>query len=69
MRELRNLTREQLANKSKVSIDLLTRIEECTVVGDEFGLGEICRLAKGMGITPYRLMQKTEQLMEDLSAI
>lgn len=37
MHELRNISREQLADKSKVSIDLLTRIEECRVVGDEPG--------------------------------
>jgi transcriptional regulator with XRE-family HTH domain len=56
VRELRNISREQLAKKSKVKCAVLARIEEGTIDGGDFGLEEICKLAGGMGITPYRLM-------------
>jgi len=44
---------------------MLTKIEEGKITGDDFGLQEICRLSNGMGITPYRLMLKWEQLVKD----
>jgi ribosome-binding protein aMBF1 (putative translation factor) len=56
MRELRNISREWLAKKSKVKLAVLTRIEEGTIDGGDFGLEEICKLAAGLGITLYRLM-------------
>jgi transcriptional regulator with XRE-family HTH domain len=56
MRELRNISREQLAKKSNVKLPVVTRIEEGTIDSGDFGLKEICGLAAGMGITPYRLM-------------
>jgi transcriptional regulator with XRE-family HTH domain len=54
-----------LAKKSKIKLQLLTRIEEGQITGEEFGLREICFLANGMNITPYRLMLKYEQLYEE----
>lgn len=65
MRELRGISRETVAKRAKVNLDLLARIEDGQVTGEEFGLSEICRLAEAMKITPYRLMQKCEQLIAD----
>lgn len=65
MRELRNISRERLATKSKVKLAVLTRIEEGTIDGGDFGLEEICKLAAGMGITPYRLMLAYESKLKD----
>ena len=65
MRELRKMSREQLAKESRVKLTMLTKIEEGKITGDDFGLQEICRLSNGMGITPYRLMLKWEQLVKD----
>ena len=65
MRELRNISREQLAKRSGVNLTVLTRIEEGTIDGGDFGLDEICKLAVGMGITPYRLMLAHESKLKD----
>jgi transcriptional regulator with XRE-family HTH domain len=65
MRELRNISREQLAKRSGVNVTVLTRIEEGTIDGGDFGLDEICKLAVGMGITPYRLMLAHESKLKD----
>jgi len=65
MRELRNITREQLAKKSKVKLAVLTRIEEGAIDGGDFGLKEICTLSAGMGISPYRLMLAYESKLKD----
>lgn len=65
MRELRNISRERLAKKSGVKRDVLTRIEEGTTDGGDFGLEEICKLSVGMGITPYRLMLAYESKLKD----
>jgi transcriptional regulator with XRE-family HTH domain len=65
MRELRNISREQLAKKSAVKLLVLTRIEEGTIDGGDFGLKEICGLAAGVGITPYRLMLAYESKLKD----
>jgi ribosome-binding protein aMBF1 (putative translation factor) len=65
MRELRNISRERLAKKSKVKLEVLTRIEEGTIDGGDFGLKEICTLAAGMGISPYRLMLAYESKLKD----
>jgi hypothetical protein len=43
-------------------LEAASRIEEGQITDEEFGLREICFLAKGMNITPYRLMLKCEQL-------
>jgi len=68
MRELRGISREELAKKSKIKLDLLTRIEEGKVTGDEFGLGEIFCISGAMNMTAYRLMPKVEQLIKDAGA-
>ncbi len=60
MRELRNMSREQLAKKSKIKLAVLIEIEEGTIGGEEFGLDEIGKLSEAMGITPYRLMMAYE---------
>jgi transcriptional regulator with XRE-family HTH domain len=65
MRELRNITREQLSMKSKIKLAVLTSIEEGTIDGGDFGLKEICTLSAGMGITPYRLMLAYESKLKD----
>ena len=65
MRELRKISREELAKKSKVPLELLAKIEDGTATGADFGLKEICDIAVAMGITPYRLMQKYDQLIKD----
>ena len=65
MRELRNISRERLAKKSKVKLAVLTRIEEGTIDGGDFGLEEICKLSVGIGITPYRLMLAYESKLKD----
>ena len=65
MRELRNITREQLAKKSKIKLAILTSIEEGTIDGGDFGLKEICTLSVCMGITPYRLVLAYESQLKD----
>ena len=65
MRELRNITKVQLAKKSKIKLAILTSIEEGTIDGADFGLKEICGLAAGIGITPYRLMLAYESKLKD----
>jgi ribosome-binding protein aMBF1 (putative translation factor) len=65
MRELRKMSRKQLAKKSRVKLAILTRIEKGKVTGGDFGLEEVNRLSSGMGITPYRLIIKWEQLVKD----
>jgi hypothetical protein len=65
MRGLRNISRERLAKKSKVKLHMLIRIEEGTIDGLGFGLKEICGLACGMGISPYRLMLAYESKLKD----
>ncbi len=60
MRELRNMSREQLAKKSKIKLAVLTAIEEGTISGGDFGLEEIGKLSDAMGTTPYRLMMAYE---------
>jgi transcriptional regulator with XRE-family HTH domain len=64
MRELRNITREQLAKKAKIKLAVLTSIEEGTIDGGDFGLKEICTLSAGIGITPYRLMLSYESKLK-----
>jgi hypothetical protein len=63
MRGLRNISRERLAKKSKVKLHMLIRIEEGTI--DGCGLEEICGLACGMGISPYRLILAYESKLKD----
>ena len=65
MRKQRNISRERLAKKSKVKLHVLIRIEEGTIDGEGFGLKEICGLAAGMRITPYRLMLAYESKLKD----
>ena len=65
MREDLRLSTEELAERSRVSPHLLSRIENGTATGDEFGLEEICKLANGMKTTPYRLMLKWEQFIKE----
>ncbi|HEV2297657.1 MAG TPA: helix-turn-helix transcriptional regulator [Candidatus Acidoferrales bacterium] len=64
MRGDMRLSIEELAERSGVSLRLLGRIESGTGTGDEFGLEEICKLANGLKVTPYRLMLKWEQLIK-----
>jgi transcriptional regulator with XRE-family HTH domain len=66
MRELRNMSREQLAKKSKIKLAVLTAIEEGTISGGDFGLDEIGKLSEAMGITPYRLMMAYESKCEEV---
>ena len=65
MRELRNISREQLAKRSGVKWAVLTSIEEGTIDGGDFGLDEIFNIARGIGITPYRLMLAYESKLRD----
>ncbi len=65
MRELRKISREELAKKSKINLGMLTAIEEGTIDGGDFGLDEIGRLSEAMGITPYRLMMAYESKSKD----
>jgi ribosome-binding protein aMBF1 (putative translation factor) len=65
MRELRNISREKLAKKSRVKLAVLASIEEGTIDSGDFGLDEICKLAVGMGITPHRLMLAYESKLKD----
>lgn len=60
MRELRNMSREQLAKKSKIKLAVLSAIEEGTISEGDFGLEEIGKLSDAMGTTPYRLMMAYE---------
>jgi len=60
MRELRHMSRQQLAKKSKIKLAVLTAIEEGTISGGDFGVEEIGKLSEGMGITRYRLMMAYE---------
>jgi transcriptional regulator with XRE-family HTH domain len=65
LRELRKITREQLAKKSGVKLPVLISIEDGTADGMSFGLDEICRLSKGMGITAQRLMMAYENFLDE----
>jgi ribosome-binding protein aMBF1 (putative translation factor) len=60
MRELRNMSREQLAKKVNIKLPVVTSIEEGTISGDDFGLDEIGKISEAMGITPYRFMMAYE---------
>jgi len=66
MRELRKMSREQLAKKSKMKLAVLTAIEEGTISGGDFGLEEIGKLSEAMGITPYRLMMAYESKCKEV---
>jgi len=60
MRELRNMSREQLAKKANIKLPVVMAIEEGTISGGDFGLDEIGKISEAMGITPYRLMMAYE---------
>lgn len=64
MREKLRLSTEELAERSRVPLRLLSRIERGKANGDEFGLREICKLANGMRTTPLHLMKEYEKLVE-----
>ncbi len=49
MRELRKISREELAKKSKVPLELLAKIEDGTATGADFGLKEIYNFAMHTG--------------------
>ena len=66
MRELRSMSREQLAKKSKIKLAVLTAIEEGTISGGDFGLDEIGKLSDAMGITAYRLMLAYESKCKEV---
>lgn len=66
MRELRQISREELSQRSGVPLPILTGIEKGTISGMEFGLKEILMLARGIGISANRLMMAYMSKCQDV---
>jgi transcriptional regulator with XRE-family HTH domain len=56
VRESAGMTMEELSRRTGINMTLLWSIENGTVTGEDFGLSEICKIAKATGLKPNDLM-------------
>ena len=64
VRESAEMTREELARRTGSDMKLLWSIENGTASGEDFGLSEICKIAKATGLKPNELMGIHEALIK-----
>lgn len=65
MRKELRLSTERLAELSGIPLILLGRIETGTAGGDEFGLREICLLARVLDFSVEKLTDRWERYIEE----
>ena len=65
MRKELRLSTEELAELSGIPLILLGRIETGTAGGDEWGLREICALARVLDVTVEKLTDRWERYIEE----
>ena len=64
VRESAEMTMEELARRTGINMKLLWSIENGTASGEDFGLSEICKIAKATGSKPNELMGIHEALIK-----
>ncbi len=64
VRESAEMTMEELSRRTGINMKLLWSIENGTASGEDFGLSEICKIAKATGLKPNELMGIHEALIK-----
>ncbi len=64
VRESADMTMEELSRRTGINMKLLWSIENGTATGEDFGLSEICKIAKAAGLEPNELMGIHEALIK-----
>ena len=64
VRESAAMTMEELSRRTGINMKLLWSIENGTATGEDFGLSEICKIAKATGRKPSELMGIHEALIK-----
>ena len=68
VRESAGMTMEELSRRTGINMKLLWSIENGTGTGEDFGLSEICKIAKATGLKPNELMGIHEALIQKAEA-
>ena len=64
-REEVRMSRQELAKRSGIPLQLLTRIENGTASSSSFGLDEICKISEAVKLHPYMLMATYERFVKE----
>ena len=64
VRESAGMTMEELSRRTGINMKLLWSIENGTATGEDFGLSEICKIAKATGLKPSELMRIHDALIK-----
>jgi len=64
VRESAGMTMEELSRRTGINMKLLWSTENGSATGEDFGLSEICKIAKATGLKPSELMGIHEALIK-----